>query len=96
MFIPAHNEVFTLTCDKSKFIACLFFVASTDEVKVRLLECKNLYPKARHYLYAYKIKNQSKSNDDGEPGAIAKGFLKILDEKKLDKTLIVVVRFLGA
>lgn len=84
--------------EKSKFIGVVYPVNNTSEVKNALEEVKQNYPNARHYVYAFRLKenNQEKSSDDGEPqGTGGKPVLEILQHKDLWNALVVVVRYFG-
>ncbi len=64
---------FTITLQKSKFIAYFFSCSSVDSFKEKLNQIKKLHNKATHHCYAYQLSNPSTSraNDDGEPNGSA-------------------------
>lgn len=95
MFIPSRKYECELIVDRSRFIASLFPLSEIKQVDEYLATVKKEYPKARHYLYAYVVKNVAKGNDDAEPGNIAKGFISLLNQAKLDQVLVVVTRYFG-
>lgn len=83
----------------SKFIACVFRVASVEEVKTRLEEVKKEYRDARHHCYAYRLgmdDDNWRVNDDGEPsGSAGKPILGQISSFDITNVLIVVVRYFG-
>lgn len=95
MFIIASPIKKELEIDKSRFIALVYPLTNLDEIKDLIKSAKETYPKARHYLYAYQFDKVNKSNDDGEPGAIAKGFHSLAKNYDLTNYLIIVVRYFG-
>ena len=85
-----------ITKDRSIFIAILFHVTSTENVKQYLEAAREDFPKAKHYCYAYVIDDKEKCSDDGEPSKTAgRPLLELLKKKNLNETLIVVVRYFG-
>lgn len=89
------NE-YTLEVKKSKFIALMYEVNTTDEVNTILEQLKKEHKKARHIPYAYKIGPNVKKTDDKEPSNTAgTPIYNIIDKKKLDNVLIVVIRYFG-
>lgn len=85
-----------LVIKKSKFITFLYIVRSKEDVLKYLKEISLKYQTANHICYAYIINNEKKYTDDNEPSKTA-GFpmLNILEKKKLNYVLAVVVRFFG-
>lgn len=84
--------------DKSRFIALVFPVKNTQEVAENLAKARQLYPNARHYVYAYRLHegNLEKSTDDGEPqGTGGRPVLDILQFRELWDVLVVVIRYFG-
>ncbi len=93
--IEKENQ-FTLIVEKSEFIGLVFPLHNLDEVSVHLSQIKKRYPDARHYCYAYRLGNSSRSSDDGEPsGTAGRPLLELLNKKELDRVLLVVVRYFG-
>ena len=95
MFIPLDSFEFKSEVDKSKFIAIATPFNDINLLKDKITSIKNKYPKAKHYLYAYKLNQISKCNDDNEPGSISKGMLELINYHHLDQILIIVVRYYG-
>lgn len=93
--ILERNEI-TLIKDRSSFIGILIHITSVESAKRYLLDIKKQYPKAKHYCYAYVIGGSKKCSDDGEPAKTAgRPLLELLEKKKMDETLLVVVRYFG-
>ena len=87
---------YTYEIKKSKFIGLMFHVESKEEVKQILDELKKEHKKARHIPYAYKIGPIASKSDDKEPNNTAgMPIYTILEQKNLENTLIVVVRYFG-
>ncbi len=86
----------TIEIKKSKFIGIAYQVDSATEVEMILKELKREHKKARHIPYAYKIGTLAKKSDDKEPGNTAGSpIYNIIEKKKLDHILIVVIRYFG-
>jgi Uncharacterized conserved protein len=82
--------------DKSIFVSYLLPVFTKQGFIDILKNIKQDNPKAKHFCYAYKINNEIKFSDDGEPqGSAGKPLLSLLENKKLNNTALVVVRFFG-
>ena len=82
---------------KSRFISLLFHVKTQKDIEEKLADCKQKYPNANHYVYAYILDNKTqKASDDGEPQRTA-GYpvLDILNKNKLNDCLAVVIRYFG-
>lgn len=81
---------------KSKFYGYLYQVETLDEINDILSELKAEHKKCKHIVYAYKIGNLIKKYEDKEPSNSAgKPILDVIEQKNLDNTLIVVVRYFG-
>ena len=82
--------------EKSKFISYAFFVKNLAEVNYFLKKLEKEHQKARHICYAYKIGNNVKYNDDGEPsGTAGRPLLNLINQFDLDNVVIFVVRYFG-
>lgn len=83
----------------SKFIGFAYTIKNENDIKEKLATIKNLYPKATHHCYAYRLgldKNNFRANDDGEPnGTAGKPILGQIDSNNLTNCLIVVIRYFG-
>ena len=81
---------------KSKFYAIAFPVSDVESFKNKLEEVKKENPKAKHFVYAYRIGVNSKSCDDKEPkGTGGRPILELLNKKNLNNIAIIVVRYYG-
>jgi len=82
--------------NKSKFIAMVFPISDEESFRKKLDEVKKEHPKAKHYVYAYRIGMKSKSCDDREPkGTGGRPILEFLNKKNLNNVAIIVVRYFG-
>lgn len=81
----------------SKFITLLIKITNKKEIKEKLKQVKEDYPKATHYCYTYKIgKNIKKASDDGEPsGTAGLPMLNILDKENITNVLAITIRYFG-
>ncbi len=80
----------------SKFIAILFPLTDDADFKEILMCVKKEFNKARHYVYAYRVGQKSKSNDDLEPkGTAGRPLLELLHKKNMNNCAIIVVRYFG-
>lgn len=80
----------------SKFVAILFPLNDDSLLKGILNDIKKEFNKARHYVYAYRVGQKSKSNDDSEPkGTAGRPLLELLHKKEMNNCAIVVVRYFG-
>ena len=81
---------------KSKFYSFVIPVNDVEQFKARLEEIRKANPKAKHVVYAYRIGQLSKSNDDKEPkGTAGRPLLELLMKKNLNYTALIVVRYFG-
>ena len=84
---------------KSRFIADVFPVSSTEEAMEYLEKVKKQYWDARHHCWAYVtgVENvQERCSDDGEPsGTAGKPILEVIRGQGLHNVLIVVTRYFG-
>ncbi len=88
----------TLEIKQSKFIAYLMPYSKYQET---LKELKNINPKARHFVVAYRYLNEynqvvEHSSDDGEPkGTSGKPSLFVLQGSELINSAVIIVRYFG-
>ena len=79
---------------KSRFLAYAGPVASVSEA-MALFE-RHGDPAATHNCWAYRIGNEYRFNDDGEPGGTAgQPILRAIDGQGLDRVAVLVVRWFG-
>lgn len=87
---------FSYEVEKSKFIAFSIPCETLNEVDNEINLIKTQYPKATHYVYAFKGQNVQKMSDNGEPsGTAGKPILDVLNKRDIVNILIVVVRYFG-
>ena len=86
-----------LTRKKSRFIALVYPVSSTDEIQKIRDEIQRRYHDARHHCYAYRlVSGAARADDAGEPaGSAGPPILQALEGADLYNVLAVVVRYFG-
>lgn len=91
-----QTYITTLEIMKSKFVGFLLPIDDIAQIKPFIENIKKEHKKASHFVYAYRIKNLSKSTDDGEPhGTAGRPLLELLYKKELNDCLLLVVRYFG-
>jgi len=79
---------------KSRFAAYAAPVATTDDAMAFFAERGD--PTATHNCWAYRIGQQYRFNDDGEPGGTAgRPILQAIDGQGMDRVAVLVVRWFG-
>ncbi|MBO8158339.1 YigZ family protein [Thermosyntropha sp.] len=98
-FFSIKSDVISeIAIKKSKFIAWAVPVDNADKVEALLEEARQIWPGARHYCYAYIIREpyQEKFSDDGEPsGTAGLPILNVIKKQKFENVLIIVTRYFG-
>jgi uncharacterized YigZ family protein len=91
------NNIYEIVVEKSKFIAYIKHVETSEDALHYIKEIKKLHPNAAHCCFAYQIDNNKvRQSDDGEPnGTAGRPILSIIKHNNLFNTLIVVVRYFG-
>ncbi len=82
----------------SRFIGFATPIESDEQAIEFVAEIKNKYPDARHWCWAYQLKEQNRTrfNDDGEPnGSAGKPILAPIVGRNVVNCLVVVVRYFG-
>ncbi len=82
----------------SRFIGIAMPIENDSEISHLLASVKTQYPDARHWCWAYQLREQNKTrfNDDGEPsGSAGKPILAPIVGRELVNCLLVVVRYFG-
>lgn len=83
----------------SKFLAFAYRVHHEEEIRLKLLHLRQVYPDATHHCYAWVLghdKQHFRVNDDGEPGNTAgKPIMRQIQRLDLTNILVVVVRYFG-
>lgn len=88
---PASHEV---EIKKSRFIARALRVETPEEALVKVREIS--LPDATHNCWAYRIGEEYRFSDDGEPGGSAgRPIFAAIDGHGLDRVLVVVTRYFG-
>jgi len=79
---------------KSRFVCYAARVDSVEEAQVFLESVRD--PQATHNCWAYKIGQQYRFSDDGEPGGTAgQPILRAIEGHGLDHVMAVVIRYFG-
>ncbi|MEP6940012.1 MAG: YigZ family protein [Rudaea sp.] len=92
--VLAAPATLTQEIRKSRFVARARRVASPDDALASL--DANGEADATHNCWAYRIGQQYRFNDDGEPsGTAGKPILQAIDSQGLDETLVIVMRWFG-
>ncbi|CAH2076103.1 unnamed protein product, partial [Thlaspi arvense] len=79
---------------KSKFIAIAGPISSEQSAQQFLSQVRD--PRATHNCWAYKVGDQHRSSDDGEPsGTAGKPMLSAISSSGLDRVMVVVIRYFG-
>jgi len=88
---PAHHE---MEIKKSRFIAIASRVESPEEAMDLIREVS--LSDATHNCWAYKIGDEYRFSDDGEPGGSAgRPILAAIEGQEVDQVLVVVTRYFG-
>lgn len=96
MFTIKENVKNEIEINKSKFITYILKLNKEKDVNIILNKLKKEYKDANHYCYAYIFENIKRFNDDKEPSHTAgMPILNVLENKKLNKVLAVVIRYFG-
>ena len=95
ILVDQRYEVMTEVM-KSKFIAILLPISDENQFKDIVKDIKKEHRKARHVVYAYRLGQSYKSNDDGEPkGTAGRPLLELLLKKDINNCALIVVRYFG-
>ncbi len=79
---------------KSRFLALAAPVASPEQALAFLREASD--PTATHNCWAYRIGQDYRFNDDGEPGGTAgRPILQAIEGQEMDRVVVVVTRWYG-
>ncbi|XP_021897414.1 uncharacterized protein LOC110814303 [Carica papaya] len=89
-----ESVTFEKEIKKSKFIAVAGPISSEQSAHSFLSQVRD--PRATHNCWAYKVGDQYRSNDDGEPsGTAGKPILSAIESSGLDRVMVVVIRHFG-
>jgi uncharacterized YigZ family protein len=91
---PVSSEI---KVSDSKFIAHVFHVLSKHQAESVYSNIKRKFHDASHNCFAYRISaDEFRYSDDGEPsGTAGLPIYKILENKDLSQTIIIVTRYFG-
>jgi len=79
---------------KSRFLALAAPIASGEEALAFLREVAD--PAATHNCWAYRVGQDYRFNDDGEPGGTAgRPILQAIEDQQMDGVMVVVTRWYG-
>lgn len=85
---------FELSVKKSRFLAQALPVESPDQAMAALAELSET--SASHNCFAYRVGDQYRFSDDGEPGGTAgRPILAAIEGRGMDRVLVVVTRWFG-
>ena len=94
MFTLAKREVFEQEIKRSRFLAIALPVANEDAAKDFI--ARESYSDANHNCWAWRIGQNYRFNDDGEPsGTAGKPILQAIDGLELDNVVVLVTRWFG-
>lgn len=80
----------------SRFLAFVARAQSVNAATAFLEEVRSNHPDATHHAFAYRIGQEYRFSDDGEPGGTAgRPMLEVLTRRDLDEVVAVVTRYYG-
>ncbi len=98
--MPGMTHTLTAPCSyqedikKSRFAAYAGPVATVEEAMRFFAEHSD--PEATHNCWAYRIGQEYRFNDDGEPGGTAgRPILQAIEGQDMDRVAVLVVRWFG-
>lgn len=81
---------------KSRFLGFYYEIENSKEADTILESLKKEHKKARHFPFAYKVNGTARKSDDKEPsGTAGMPIYTVLERKKQENTLVVVIRYFG-
>lgn len=97
---PKQDHDAELTIKRSRFIGSVRVVLTVEEANEYIRTIPELYPKATHYCWAYRIghgtKLQEHCSDAGEPsGTAGRPILGSIKRNLLENSLVIVTRYFG-
>lgn len=96
---PAKEIDVELSIKRSRFIGSVRIVLNTDQAIEKMKEFPEIFPKANHHCWAYRIGTENlieHCSDAGEPaGTAGRPILGTLKKYSLQNTLLVVTRYFG-
>lgn len=89
-----ERATFEKEIKKSKFIAIAGSISDEQSAFSFLSQVRD--PRATHNCWAYKVGDQYRSNDDGEPsGTAGKPIHSAIESSGIDRVMVVVIRYFG-
>jgi uncharacterized YigZ family protein len=80
----------------SKFLGFVFPLGNAAEARAVLTKLRAEHPKANHHCLAYRLGDDIRASDEGEPaGSAGRPMLGALDAAGLDQVGALVVRYFG-
>lgn len=93
-YVGKNGTIYEAFVKRSRFIAVSKYVSSVEEVNFILNEAR--YDKANHHCWAYRIGEQEKCYDDGEPlGSAGRPILSAIKSLDIQNVVVIVVRYFG-
>ncbi len=90
----AKQHTYAEEIKKSRFIASAFPVESKEEALAQIEAVR--VTDATHNCWAYKVQDQYRFSDDGEPGGTAgRPILAAIEAQDMDNVLVIVTRYFG-
>jgi uncharacterized YigZ family protein len=94
MFTLPRLHSYDQEIKKSRFRALAFPIASEEDAKALLAEHSDA--NANHNCWAWRLGQNYRFNDDGEPsGTAGKPILQAIDGQQMDGVLVIVTRWFG-
>jgi len=94
MFTISRVETFSQDIKKSRFVAIAAPVSTEQAAKDFLREHSD--PTANHNCWAWRMGQNYRFNDDGEPsGTAGKPILQAIDGQQIDNVVVLVIRWFG-
>lgn len=91
--MPAEHED---VVDGSRFIARVRPITTAGQAASQLQRARDDHPGATHHCWAYRLGDEMRFSDDGEPGGTAgRPMLEVILKRGLDSCSAVVVRYFG-
>lgn len=81
---------------KSRFSSYSYKIENETEIETILDSLAKEHKRSRHFVYAYKIGDIERCEDDGEPrGTAGLPTLEAIRRRNLDNILVVTIRYFG-
>ncbi len=94
MYVLTAEHELTEEIKKSRFICRVAPVESVEAAMAFLARVSD--PRATHNCWAYRVGDQARSSDDGEPGGTAgRPMLGAVEKQEVDQVIAVVTRYFG-